>query len=878
MKTSQGLPSLLGLPSRALARLARVALGVCIVISAIVTLVLGALVFRPAHQDLATFRDGATKALFDRNRELIRSAIEQSAGDMLRLLGAAEDAVQKIAGTLSRTTTLSNNGSTLPLDREFFPGGKLTNLLQTHQGYEAPVSFEVPQIKLGQKSETDALSLLWKRFLGATKALHAHHPELKWLYLGTEGGSFLVFPSSPQIPSDYDPRKRDWYREAMRTDRLIWTSPYFTAGGNDLVLTAAMRVQSSVLRKSVVVGVDVVMADVVTKILSAPYCDRCVFYLVSSDGKLLGKKGDPVLGPSWTEPPKARFLAEEIASSSPGIDASKLAQSVLAGIGAGPADDFKHVSRAPQADWVDSNESQIDYISVPIANTHWRLVGAAPKNYTGQDGERILASITGFADHYRWAMTLMALAWIGFSAFLIFILLRMARAALKDALKPTITQFSTLAAQLEQLHFDQSNASSPLETEPSLTREHALVVGAVARMRQRLVSEAMAKEEFSVRAKLGEHARQVAHNMRSPLKALEMIVPSLAGASQTQTRVLRSVITEIRDLANSLNSDRFGEVAPSVDSAQTGLIRPSGKRDTVLLSTLLESIVSERRIAMRDRNEVEIEAAFDRSAYGLFVNVEPTDLRCVISNLINNGVEAIGDGRGRVQLRLFRQEERAMIEISDSGAGMSREILDKIRSRGGTYGKPGGSGIGLRHARAAVEGWEGRMDISSSEATGTQVLVALPAASPPEWFLPCLELTTAEVVYVVDDDESLRQLWTYRLRKGSGARLEVKSFGDLDAFKRAFRAERQSGRPYRVLMDYEFKGQPQTGLDAIDELEIAEQSVLVTAHSDDDSVVARARFIGVQVLPKTVMEWLPIEINESRLDLANREVDASPLS
>jgi hypothetical protein len=59
-------------------------------------------------------------------------------------------------------------------------------------------------------------------------------------------------------------------------------------------------------------------------------------------------------------------------------------------------------------------------------------------------------------------------------------------------------------------------------------------------------------------------------------------------------------------------------------------------------------------------------------------------------------------------------------------------------------------------------------------------------------------------------------------------------------------------------MDFEFRGKAQTGLDVIEELGIADRSILVTAHSDEDVVMARARFLGVKVLPKAVMELVPI--------------------
>src|SRR5690606_32773319 len=62
------------------------------------------------------------------------------------------------------------------------------------------------------------------------------HPEAQSIYLGTEEG---VFVQEPRINSDeYDPRTRDWYKQAMeKKGETIISAPYADAGTNEMVIT-----------------------------------------------------------------------------------------------------------------------------------------------------------------------------------------------------------------------------------------------------------------------------------------------------------------------------------------------------------------------------------------------------------------------------------------------------------------------------------------------------------------------------------------------------------------------------------------------------------------------------------------------------------------
>jgi signal transduction histidine kinase len=102
----------------------------------------------------------------------------------------------------------------------------------------------------------------------------------------------------------------------------------------------------------------------------------------------------------------------------------------------------------------------------------------------------------------------------------------------------------------------------------------------------------------------------------------------------------------------------------------------------------------------------------------------------MLSNLVNNSVEALERG-GSVTVSLARRGGSVEITVRDNGKGIPAEVLQRLGRRGETYGKAGGSGLGLHHARAAAEAWNGSLNISSEPGKGTETVILLPLAGEP---------------------------------------------------------------------------------------------------------------------------------------------------
>ncbi len=353
-----------------------------------------------------------------------------------------------------------------------------------------------------------------------------------------------------------------------------------------------------------------------------------------------------------------------------------------------------------------------------------------------------------------------------------------------------------------------------------------------------------------------EMAHQVAHDIRSPLAALDSSLKNVAILPEGPRSVVRDAVERIRDIANNLVG-AYRDAKKGAES-QSNPGTSAGRR-ACLLSSLIEPIVTEKRLEFRSSPGVEIIARLDAASYGLFADVDSVDFKRVLSNLISNGVEAL-PGKGTVNVSLIRSSELIELRVEDDGKGIPPEVLSKLGRRGETYGKPGGSGLGIYHANATAEVWGGSLKIDSEVGRGTVVTVSLPAAQPPAWFVSQLELAPNGPVVVLDDDPTIHQIWQGRfdaqpIREGGVDVVHCSRSGEL---RRWVMADPAKAATAVYLLDYELRGEEQTGLSLAKELNLGSRAILVTSRFEDKAILDECVRLGIRLIPKGMAGCVPI--------------------
>lgn len=374
-------------------------------------------------------------------------------------------------------------------------------------------------------------------------------------------------------------------------------------------------------------------------------------------------------------------------------------------------------------------------------------------------------------------------------------------------------------------------------------------------------------------------AAQVAHDIRSPLTALNMVIETIDKLPEEKRILIRNAIQRINDIANDLLLKGKAIPLQILNYNGNDTNNSAESESTVMLSSMIDILISEKRIQYRDKIGVQIEAELSNS-YGVFSKIPANEFKRVLSNLINNSVEALENGKGNVRVSVSIHENSVKIEIQDNGKGIPKEIMNQIGSIGLSYGKEGtqsGSGLGLYQAFRFASSVGGRIEFSetldvpnrTSENTncGTTVNILIPRCSPPIWFVESIKLPANSNVIVLDDDQSIHSVWQGRLTsiKAHERHISLISFTSVELFKSWVNNQTNKDGELTFLIDYELLGQNVIGLDLIEELNIYKQSILVSSRYDEKNVYERCNRIGVKIIPKAMAGLIPIEIVEHRV-------------
>lgn len=353
-------------------------------------------------------------------------------------------------------------------------------------------------------------------------------------------------------------------------------------------------------------------------------------------------------------------------------------------------------------------------------------------------------------------------------------------------------------------------------------------------------------------------AQQVAHDLKSPLATLLQVTETLKQVPSERLRLIRNAVSTIRDIANSLIDRKCEATEISTKNSSISF----GEQPSIqLLSSLIDIAVAERRAEYRSRSEIEIFFQPSTESYGLFGNVQSTEFKRVLSNLINNAVEAIGS-MGHIAVNMYAVENQVVVTVSDDGRGISPHRLPLLGTRGVTFDKSNGRGLGLFHATETAKAWGGTLTIESKEGVGTTVKISLPLARTPEWFVPALSVAEDTTVVILDDENFIHYTWENRFKSVSKSTKEI----NLVTFSRAdeMLEWQMSGKaPADViyLCDYQLNHQTRNGLDVIEELSIQDRAVLITGHFEEREIRERCAFLGVRMVPKELIGFIPIRIS-----------------
>jgi PAS domain S-box-containing protein len=240
-------------------------------------------------------------------------------------------------------------------------------------------------------------------------------------------------------------------------------------------------------------------------------------------------------------------------------------------------------------------------------------------------------------------------------------------------------------------------------------------ISEIKKLRQRIVStERMAA--------LGEMAAKVAHEIRNPLL-------SIGGFARRLEKRLDNDLKEYAKIIVGEVSRLEGILSDTLSYVRSGGLE---KKDADI-GALIDNVVNLLDPAALERGDVITRTI----STPMRVPVDADRFKQALLNVITNAIQATE--RGTISIRAFTQpavpglsvsarpKERseAVIEVEDSGTGISEENLDRIFDPFFTT-RPSGTGLGLSITKRIISEHGGRIDVKSTAGEGTTFRIYLP--------------------------------------------------------------------------------------------------------------------------------------------------------
>ncbi|MBN2654056.1 MAG: response regulator [Nitrospirae bacterium] len=152
----------------------------------------------------------------------------------------------------------------------------------------------------------------------------------------------------------------------------------------------------------------------------------------------------------------------------------------------------------------------------------------------------------------------------------------------------------------------------------------------------------------------------------------------------------------------------------------------SGLRGTGMhnISSLLSEHVRSFKVGLRAGIELTLDLP-DRDA---FAECNSEQLKYAIENVLQNSVDSIADD-GKIKVCLSVEEGVVRIVVADTGCGISEKALDHIFEPFFTTEAHKKAGFGLTLAQYLIQAQAGKINVRSSQGSGTDVTIMLPAKS-----------------------------------------------------------------------------------------------------------------------------------------------------
>jgi len=252
-------------------------------------------------------------------------------------------------------------------------------------------------------------------------------------------------------------------------------------------------------------------------------------------------------------------------------------------------------------------------------------------------------------------------------------------------------------------------------------------VSQLAESFNRMTAELLTQKERLVQtervAAWRELARRLAHELKNPLFPLQLTVENLVRArlqspeqfDEVFRESSRTLLAEIANLKAIIG--RFSEFSRM----------PHPQVQQLSVNELMRGVAQLFQAQLQAPERAPITCGLELDERIPPVAADPELLHRAISNLVLNAMDAMPKG-GTLTLRTKPDDGKVVMEVADTGSGLTREECERIFTPYYTS-KQHGTGLGLAIVQSVVSDHGGRISVQSEPGRGTTFRIELPNGS-----------------------------------------------------------------------------------------------------------------------------------------------------
>ena len=273
-----------------------------------------------------------------------------------------------------------------------------------------------------------------------------------------------------------------------------------------------------------------------------------------------------------------------------------------------------------------------------------------------------------------------------------------------------------LAAAAQEVAAGNWNVRVPVNSADEL--------GALAEAFNRMTLEIVQQREQLVQtervAAWRELARRLAHELKNPLFPLQLTVENMVRAREQSPEQFDEVFREgsstmLAEIANlKAIISRFSEFSRM----------PQPQFQKVQVNEIVQNVVRLLQGQLNSRANAPMECKVELAMNLEWIAADPELLHRALSNLALNALDAMPEA-GLLTLRTAQNADRVIVEVADTGEGLTAEESERLFTPYYTN-KTHGTGLGLAIVQSVIRSHGGKVSVRSQPGHGTTFAVELP--------------------------------------------------------------------------------------------------------------------------------------------------------